>query len=184
MSLASLTDRRTMFLLLMAAPLTTGVAARADEADAKAIALAAHAGHLYQLLALEHLATGFWHLQTHMLLDAATAESSSSQTADLDALHAAATRMQEGARDFEKAIKQEAEMAPLRRLQLKNVTGTILHLNDDTGGIVDFLARADLASALALHRERSVPLFESLQRDMNVAASAIEADVREVATSI
>lgn len=186
MSLASVTDRRKMALVLMAAPLVTGVAARADEADVKAVAqaLAENARLLYQLLALEHLASGFWHIQTQVLLDAASPASSRGQTADLDALRAAATRLREAKTDIQKELGQEAAMAPLRRLQVKNVVGTIGHVTDDTGGIVEHLARGDVAEALALHRERSVPLFEALQRDVDVAASAIAADVRALAASI
>jgi hypothetical protein len=171
---------------LLAALLATGVDARADEASIKGIAqaLVGDARLLYQLLALEHVASGFWHLQTHALLDAATAASSPGQAADLDALRAGATRLREATADIQKTIKETAGMAPLRRLQLKNVSGTIQHITDDTGGILKYLARAEVAEALALHRERSVPLFETLQRDVEVAASAIAADVRALATSI
>jgi hypothetical protein len=185
-NLASVTDRRTMALVLMAAPLTAGGAARADEADTKAtaLALAEHARLLYRLLAMELVVTGFWHLQSHVLLDAAGAGSDRDLTADLDSLRAATARLREAKTEFQNAIGQAAGITPLRRIQLKNVQGTMQHVTDDTDGIVEYLAHADVGAALALHRERSVPLFESLQRDVHVAAKAIATDVVALAESI
>ncbi|WP_137113180.1 hypothetical protein [Rhodobacter sp. SY28-1] len=186
MSRTQVTDRRTMALALMAAPLTAGVAARADEADVKAVALALaeNALLLYQLFALEHLACGFWHIQTQVLLDAASPDPGRDQTADLDSLRSAASGLRDANTAILKEIRREAGMAPLRRLQVKNVVGTIGHFTDDTSGIINYLAGAKVSEAVALHRERSVPLFESLQRDFDVAASSTAADVRALAASI
>jgi hypothetical protein len=182
MRFTSLTDRRSFWLLAIAAPLAVGSGARADETSLKnaALALAQHARHFHEILELERLVISFWHLQTHVLLDGATARFSASET---DPLRAAATRLREKAATQHR-IGTETGTTPLRRLQLKNVIGTIQHISDETEGIIGHLVRGEVEEAIALHRERSVPLFESLQRDVEVATNAIAGDVSALAAAL
>lgn len=178
----TVTDRRSMFLVLMAAPLAVGSDARADEASFEntAQALARHAQHFHEILELERLTSVFWHLQTLMVLDGATASFNASET---DPLRAAATRLRERAATQQR-IGTEPGTTPLRRLQLKNVVGTIQHITDETEGIIDHLIRGEVTEAIALHRERSAPLFESLQRDVDVVVNAIADDVTVLAAAL
>jgi hypothetical protein len=178
--------RRTMFLAMMAVPMAIGAAAHADEAGETSAArdLAEQARLLHQLLALQHAASGFWHQQTHVLLDAATACSSVGQTASFGALQAAMTGLREAKEAADDQINTTSGLVPLRRLQLKNVSGTVQHLADDTAGILEYLTQAEVARAVAVHRERSVPLFEILQSNFDVVTKALGADIDKLAASL